>query len=462
MSLVAGIDGYRLKNVQAASFTPVQSLVDSALHAAEGGADRATLRASSVYKLNPSSPTHASFTFSLEHATLRVASLAPPVREVGTEIESEHGGTTTTTTGSCGTSNSGSGSSNSGGSGSGGPGPRQPGVIGSVPSTCTTTTQRVVSWQNSTGLVAQTNLALKNAVFFTGGVRFEHDSRLAGVDQIETLPMVGASVVAEPGPFTIKLRSAYGEGFRPPTTPSRLQFWETHDVRIITQAPLGPERQSGVESGIDVFFRRAFALQVTRFDQRASGLIELVGVPADTGRRSRYLIPVAQNVGMISNRGWELQGTTNYGRLSLNGTMSFVDSRVQKVAGGYTGDLTVGDRMLQVPARTQSLGATWNALRWRASAGASRALDWIYYDQVRLANAATATPSTDLTGPRLRQFWKHYDGGTRLRAAASHDFRDMFTFEVSGENLLNYQTGEPDDRTVIPGRTLMTGVRVKF
>jgi outer membrane receptor protein involved in Fe transport len=460
MSLVAGIDGYRLKNVQATSFTPVQSLLDSALHAAQGGADRATLRASSVYEVAPSAPTHATFTFSLEHATLRVASLAPPVQMTEAETEAEHGGNN----GGSGT-NSGKGNGNgstgaSGGNGSSS-GPGGPGVIGQ-PSPSSTTTQRVVSWQNSTGLVAQSNVALMNTLFLTGGVRFEHDSRLAGVDQIETLPMLGASVVQEHGPVSVKLRTAYGEGIRPPTTPSRLQFWETHDVRILTQNALGPERQAGIESGIDLFFRHALALQTTYFNQRASGLIELVGMPADTNRHSRHLIPVAENVGEISNHGWELQATGNYRALSLNGTMSFVDSRVQKVAAGYTGDLVTGDRMLQVPARTQSLGATWNATRWRATIGASRALDWIYYDQARLAQAAVDTPAIDLTGRPLRQFWKHYNGGTRLRAAASRDFRDMFTFEVSGENLLNHQTGEPDDATIIPGRTLMTGVRVKF
>ena len=299
MSLVAGVDGYRLKNVQASSFTPVQSLLDSALHAAEGGADRATMRASSVYQLNPSGPTHATFTFSLEHATLRVASLAPPVREFETGTETEHGGG-----GERHQRWSGSGNGSNGSGNSSGPGP---GVIGSAPTT-STTTEHVVSWQNSTGLVAQSNVALKNTLFLTGGVRFEHDSRLAGVDQIETLPMIGASVVAEHGPISVKFRTAYGEGIRPPTTPSRLQFWQTHDVRIVTQSALGPERQSGIESGIDLFFRQALSLQVTHFNQRASGLIQLVGIPSDTDRHSRRLIPVAENVGEITNRGWELQG----------------------------------------------------------------------------------------------------------------------------------------------------------
>ena len=63
---------------------------------------------------------------------------------------------------------------------------------------------------------------------------------------------------------------------------------------------------------------------------------------------------------------------------------------------------------------------------------------------------------------QLRQYWRRYDGGLRLRASASRDIRDMFTFEVSGDNLLNYQRNEPDNVTVLPGRTLMTGLRVKF
>jgi hypothetical protein len=38
----------------------------------------------------------------------------------------------------------------------------------------------------------------------------------------------------------------------------------------------------------------------------------------------------------------------------------------------------------------------------------------------------------------------------------------MFSVELSADNLLNYQRGEPDNITVVPGRTIMSGVRVKF
>lgn len=47
LSAVTGIDGYRLNHVQT-NFTPIPSVLDSALRAAEGGADRATIRLSGV------------------------------------------------------------------------------------------------------------------------------------------------------------------------------------------------------------------------------------------------------------------------------------------------------------------------------------------------------------------------------------------------------------------------------
>jgi hypothetical protein len=36
------------------------------------------------------------------------------------------------------------------------------------------------------------------------------------------------------------------------------------------------------------------------------------------------------------------------------------------------------------------------------------------------------------------------------------------TFSVDGENLLNEQRGEPDNITVLPGRTISAGLRVSF
>jgi iron complex outermembrane receptor protein len=342
-------------------------------------------------------------------------------------------------------------------SGSGNRGPGSPGDQDSRENLLTP----LVTWQNSTGVTAQANAAINNALFFTSGVRLEEDSRLAPGDRLVTLPMFGVAGVNDIGPFTMKLRGAYGRGIRPPSTTQRWQLWQPQTA---AQAALGPEVQSGTEVGLDVMLRQTLTVQLTRFDQRASGLIQQVPFASDsalTGRRMQY---VAQNVGEISNTGWELGATSTLSRVTMNASFAAVDSRVRKLAPGYIGDLATGDRMLQVPAITASFGATWTGDAWSASMGGTRAFNWVNYDEVGLARTwlSGTEPVHQMVGPELRNFWQKYTGGLHLRANVSHDFRRDFSVELSGDNLLNYQSGEPDNITIIPGRTIMTGVRVKF
>ena len=122
--------------------------------------------------------------------------------------------------------------------------------------------------------------------------------------------------------------------------------------------------------------------------------------------------------------------------------------------------------MLQVPARTaEPERRRGSATRWYASVGASRAFDWINYDELRSRADVRGRHASGASISPARSFGS--SGGTttarsRLRAAASRDFRDLFTFEISGDNLLSHQLNEPDNMTVLPGRTIMTGVRLKF
>jgi iron complex outermembrane receptor protein len=322
--------------------------------------------------------------------------------------------------------------------------------------------KQVVTWQNSTGFTTQANASFDNTFFVTGGVRLERDSRLPG-SKTAALPMLGTAAVRDYGPFTVKLRAAYGQGIRPPTTFGHTEFWQ-NSWTSTTQPELGPEKQSGTEVGLDILLRRNWSLRVTRFDQRASGLIQQVALPADSNPATRRMRYELENVGEIANNGWEMESSANVARLSVSGTLTFVHSKVEKVAKGYRGDLLAGDRMLQVPARTGSVNLSWLGDRWLTSVSASRALDWINYDELGLATAYLSGTRTahDLLGQQLRQYWRRYNGGLHVRATASRDVRNMFTFEVTGDNLLNYQRNEPDNMTVTPGRTLMTGVRLRF
>src|SRR5262249_13210321 len=152
--------------------------------------------------------------------------------------------------------------------------------------------------------------------------------------------------------------------------------------------------------------------QLTRFDQVASGLIQEVPFASDSAATGRRMQFVAQDVGEISNAGWELGATSTLSRLTMNASLATVDSRVRNLAAGYTGDLQTGDRMLQVPALTASFGATWTGETWSTSIGGARAFDWINYDEVALAQATlSGTQSAYETGPQLRNYWRKYTGG---------------------------------------------------
>ena len=115
--------------------------------------------------------------------------------------------------------------------------------------------------------------------------------------------------------------------------------------------------------------------------------------------------------------------------------------------------------MLGVPARTAGLTTTWTALRWSTSLTLARAEDWINYDALGLA---MTLPENRPTGLQLRDYWRVYPGVTRLDASFTRQFFSGFSFVLTGRNLLDVQLGEPDNLTVLPGRTLSAGLDAKF
>lgn len=408
-TLSAGIDGYRLSNIPN-DFTPIPSAADSALRAARGAADRGTLRASSVGQFNSSS-ANLKVTVAAEGSTLddRTATdQAPP----GTPAQRD-----------------------------------------------------AVTWSNDVGVVTQLDAGWRNTLFATAGLRGERNSD-AGSATTSLLPMLGGAWVVDRGSLTAKLRTAYGRASRPPRTAARQTTWL--GVRTSATDNLKPEEQTGIEFGTDVLIGNAFGVHVTRFDQHAFGLIQPVGIVTDTSQAQgppvHRLSYVLQNVGEITNRGWEMQSSFGDGHWSIAGTLSFVDSRVRRLATGYNGDLRPGDRMLGVPARTSSVTASWSASSWSANLAFSRASDWINYDRLALANSASDPThrADDLVGPTLRAYWRQYAGVSRLNAGASRDLFRRVALTLSGSNLLNEQLGDPDNVTVLPGRAFLVGLRAKF
>ena len=436
-SIVAGVDGYRLDGVPSDGL-PVPSAADSALRAARGGADRLTLRLRSSRTLGEGGHI-GSVSVGAEHSTVREHTNGQGIRLLGGEAED---------------------------------------------SVAATGVARTTWWSN-TGVLADGRVMVARALSLNGGARLEYSSSGVADDGVwSVLPMLGASWVRELSGATLKLRGAYGRGIRPARTVVRGATWMGRRDDDGAAAALGPESQAGVEFGADLFVGSRLALHATRFDQRVSGLVQPVTV-LDTARgqsggsrgdglsepggdgevRIGYLL---QNVGAIDNRGWELQATTTAGPFSLAGTYTVVSSRVDRLAPGYGGDLLPGDRMLEVPASTFGASATVVRGRWSAGVSVARALDWINYDRLSLAQAAANSSGASgddehaPVGFRLREYWRRYDGPVRLGGRLSVGVWRDLSLTLTGDNLLGRQTGEPDNTTVIPGRTVTIGLTTRL
>jgi outer membrane receptor protein involved in Fe transport len=421
-SLTGGFDGYNLSNLWIDQ-SAVPAAVDTTLRAS-GSALRGSLRASGVARFGAPEQIGATVTLAVEHSALSEHNRkSEPVELI--------------------------------------PVLREPATLSS----------------SNTGITVQGNLTFRDALYVSTGIRHESITQTTGLTQGVTLPLLGAAYVVDGRLATLKLRAAYGKGVRAPRATSGIGAQLPSNTHF--NPFLEPEEQSGIEAGVDLIFGGRFGLHLTRFDQTASGLIQTVtiqdprsggggsggggsGGPGGPGRTEVWY--QLQNVGNVTNRGWESQASFTQGDFAFAGAATLVDSRVQRLAKGYSGDLMVGDRMLSVPARTVSGTIGWQHGGAQLSSTIARASDWIYYDRLRIAQKLIATnhDAREVTGRNLRQFQVSYPGATRLRSAGSLDVWRGMSLTFTGENLLNRQRGEPDTITIVPGRTVTLGIRAKF
>ena len=65
-------------------------------------------------------------------------------------------------------------------------------------------------------------------------------------------------------------------------------------------------------------------------------------------------------------------------------------------------------------------------------------------------------------GAQLRSYWRRYDGAARMGVRGSVGLWGSTALTVGVDNLLNRQVGEPDNLSVLPGRTITAGLRTGF
>jgi hypothetical protein len=431
-TMVAGVDGYRMNGVSSQGIT-VAVPTDSLDRLAHTEADRTTLALRSIARMGNEAGFATSIIVGAEHTATR--------QEIQAHDDVEGG---------------------------------------DLSLNAKSPEQSVSFWSNTAGLLSQVNTSWRNALYLSAGGRAEYSAGATELSRVSLLPMLGAAYVREKDGITLKLRTAYGKGIRPSNSVARAATWMSTEasayaargrstlLELASLRNLEPEAQAGTELGADLMFGGALGVHVTRFDQRATGLIQAVALPFQarigSAANSQSVTYELQNVGAITNRGWELQGTSQLGRFALQGSASFVDSRVAQVANKYSGELRVGDRMLEVPAETFGFSGTYTAPRWSGSLGISRAMNWINYDQLAIAERQSESGfyPRSVTGAYLRDFWREYQGVNRVRSTFSYSLTHGLALIVTGDNLLNLQRGEPDNVTVVPGRTLTLGIRTRF
>ncbi len=467
-TFTAGVDAYHLSGMAAPSVAALPAGADTTQQGARGSAARGTLRASTTATYDPARDVAVTVTGIADYGLLRD----------GTQYDSPYG------------------MSQSGGT----PLPQTTPTSGYAHGGLTTSTP--VTWLSTAGLVGQTTVALRDALFVTAGLRGERNDGFTAASRTALLPSLGVSAVRTLGGATLKLRGAYGSGLKPARNEARTLSWHAIGGGALPSS-LAPESQTGVEAGADLFLGRAareggaattLALHVTGYDQHASNLIQQVGLaPSGRDHDRRWTEPSAdwagtwsdadsdghrygpkglayelQNVGAISNRGFEgetqLRATRpGRGVLTFGATVAYVDSRVTHTADTYSGELRAGDRVLEVPRWTFGATANWRIAGWATTVGLARAANWINYDRVALVQAVGAgRADSALTGPALRAYWRTYAGETRLRADILRELTRGLSVVLTGENLLGQQRGEPDNLTTLPGRTFTAGVRARF
>lgn len=340
----------------------------------------------------------------------------------------------------------------------------------------------------NTGLSIRSDVDATDRLSISAGLRLDHDGGLLPSGRLAALPAASMAWTAiATAPVDVTMRAAWGRAIRW-TAPRPGSYF---DGRTGAPVPLrlldaAPEQQTGTEAGVDIRIGSVLDIGLTRFDQSAEVLSRGTGTRAPLSGGSPTAL-VHRDVGRIDNRGWEVRARVQAGRLAAAGTWSSIDSRVGRVAPDYTGELRPGDRMLDVPARTLGLSAAWLADRWQASVSVARAADWIGYDRAALADltdlaysraagagfdGAAAIPGTRTvrtleadagTGtftPRgidLRDYWIEYPGFTSVAASLSRTILPGIRLDLSVDNLLNVQTGRPDNLTISPGRTITLG-----
>jgi len=246
------------------------------------------------------------------------------------------------------------------------------------------------------GGYTQNQVGVWDALFFTYGVRWEYNPAFGDEANPNVQPRYGVALTKAMGPAMVKLRASYGHSTQPPPLGDKLGIHVDDVWRITTFGPnawqiapnpeLVPSEQRGGEGGIEVYWGSSTSLQLTRYNQTVTHVIQQIagidsigrldGNPDPYGycpdpiycspsiRNGAYITPLEYlNMGDIRNQGWEAVGTTVTGPLSYRFTYSWTKSRIIGVTPKYRShfpDLVPGQPFEDVPEHTYAVSISYS------------------------------------------------------------------------------------------------------
>jgi len=313
----------------------------------------------------------------------------------------------------------------------------------------------------NTGLFAQEQLGIANALFLTVGVRGDRNDNFGSGYGTAVAPRVGVSYAGKASEAVrFKLRASYGKAIEAPfplqknANNSNLPFSQQ-----LASPALGPETQSGYDAGFELYLGSRASVQATYYNQRVDDLISTVTLsqPGDSTTVYRY-----GNAGRIKNTGWEFQGKVGFGRLTVAGTYSIFNSIVQRLDPGALGDETgqyhVGDRLLLIPRASGGLNAGVSAGGTTLNLGLTYIGSFRNYDELAYYTAVLGEGSS----APARSFLIDYPSSVKLNTQITQRINRWASVFLTVDNLTNSYRSEVDNISAVYGRLTVVGVKARW
>ncbi|HZS60788.1 MAG TPA: TonB-dependent receptor [Gemmatimonadaceae bacterium] len=320
----------------------------------------------------------------------------------------------------------------------------------------------------NTGVFAQAQIDVLEALFITGGLRAEWNSGFGDSIGVPLSPRIGIAYSHSlGGSSSIKLRSSWGSAILPPT-PGEKIYTRVGNTVNLANAHLFPERQHGGDGGFDLMFGQVGSFSATFYDQTAVNSLQQVKLPVDTPTTYQ-----TQNVGTVKNTGIELEARANIDRLTLRVMYGFSRSRVDQLEPGYVGDYHVGDQALDVPRHTAGGSAAMQLTpRTNIAAGFTYVGPWTDYDYIRLNNcgatfSAPQCPQAFLDAINAgvftqRPFFIQYRGLVKGNLTVTQKLNSWASAFVAIDNIGDNQGYEASNDQPRVGRISTFGLRLHY